>query len=86
MAAPLTTSSTRRLRWRPSAVSFVATGCVFPKPRAVIVDAANSLLGEKIAHGIRAALGELLIEFIGAHAVRVAFDLQSEARMREQNA
>ncbi len=46
----------------------------------------NSLLGEKIADGIRAALGELLIEFIGAHAVRVAFNLQSQASMRQQNA
>src|SRR5216684_1598784 len=34
MASPLTTSSTRRLRWRPSAVSLEATGCVLPKPRA----------------------------------------------------
>lgn len=46
----------------------------------------NSLLCEKIADGIRAALGKLLVVFIGAHTVRVAFDLQSEARMREQNA
>src|SRR5260370_31134308 len=38
MASPLTTSSTRRLRWRPSAVSLEATGCVLPKPWAVIED------------------------------------------------
>src|SRR6201997_894205 len=37
MASPLTTSSTRRLRWRPSAVSLEATGWVLPKPRAVMV-------------------------------------------------
>src|SRR5215467_15308296 len=36
MASPLTTSSRRRLRGRPSAVSFDATGCVLPKPRAVM--------------------------------------------------
>src|SRR5712691_105138 len=38
MASPLTTSSTRRLRWRPSAVSLEATGCVLPKPWAVMED------------------------------------------------
>src|SRR5437016_5080223 len=38
MASPLTTSSTRRLRWRPSEVSLDATGCVLPKPRAEIAD------------------------------------------------
>src|SRR5467141_238909 len=36
IASPLTTSSTRRLRWRPSAVSLEDTGCVLPNPRADI--------------------------------------------------
>jgi len=45
----------------------------------------NALLREKIAYRIRAALGELLIEVIRAHAIGVAFSLQSQARMREQN-
>src|SRR2546427_8989396 len=35
MASPLTTSSTRRLCWRPSGVSFEGPGCVLSKPRAV---------------------------------------------------
>src|SRR5580704_17308088 len=39
MAAPFTTSSTRRLRWRPSAVSLEATGWVLPKPWAVMEEA-----------------------------------------------
>src|SRR5260370_40632683 len=41
MASPLTTSSTRRLRWRPSGVSLEATGCVLPKPWAVMEDGAT---------------------------------------------
>ena len=45
----------------------------------------NSLLREKIAYRIRAAFRELLIEVIGAHAIGVAFNLQTQARMREQN-
>src|SRR5437016_3460985 len=45
----------------------------------------DALLGEKIADGIGAVVGELLIEFVAAHAVRVAFDLQREAGMREDN-
>src|SRR5713101_8308755 len=47
MAAPLTTSSTRRLRWRPSAVSLVATGCVLPKPRAVMEEAGTPCSARK---------------------------------------
>src|SRR5258708_33288554 len=38
MASPLTTSSTRRLRWRPSAGSVGATGCGLPKPGGVVGD------------------------------------------------
>jgi hypothetical protein len=41
ITSPETTSSTRRFCWRPSAVSFDATGCVFPNPFDVI-DAAGT--------------------------------------------
>src|SRR6266849_3748899 len=34
ITSPDTTSSTRRFRWRPAAVSFESTGCVFPNPLA----------------------------------------------------
>src|ERR1035437_9337526 len=40
ITSPETTSSTRRFCWRPSAVSFDATGCVLPNPCDVI-DAAG---------------------------------------------
>jgi len=46
----------------------------------------DALLGEKIADGIGAALGELLIEIIATDAVGVAFDLEREAGMREDDA
>ena len=39
------------------------------------VGTGNALFGEKIADGVGAALGELLIEIIAADAVGVAFDL-----------
>src|SRR6266478_2962793 len=45
-----------------------------------------ALLGEKVANGIGATLGELLIEIVAADAVGVAFDLESEAGMREDDA
>jgi hypothetical protein len=45
----------------------------------------HSLLREKIAHGISAPLGKLLIEFIGAHAVRVAFDLQIQSGVSQND-
>src|SRR6266581_2628158 len=35
----------------------------------------DALLGKKIAHGIGTAFGELLIEFVTADAIGVAFDL-----------
>src|SRR5437773_12008822 len=47
MASPLTTSSTRRLRWRPSAVSLVATGWFLPKPRAVMEEPATPCSARK---------------------------------------
>src|SRR6266851_1112473 len=48
--------------------------------------ASDALLSEKIADGIGAAFGELLIEIVAANAVGVAFDLESEAGMREDDA
>src|SRR6266700_3233352 len=45
-----------------------------------------ALFGEKFAHGTGAALGKLLIEFVAADAVGVAFDLKHEAGMRENDA
>src|SRR5260370_11938819 len=45
-----------------------------------------ALFGEKIADGVGAALGELLIEFVAADAIGVALDLEQEAGMREDNA
>src|ERR1700730_6930637 len=39
ITSPETTSSTRRFCWRPSAVSFDATGCVLPNSLEVIDDA-----------------------------------------------
>src|SRR6267142_5034251 len=46
----------------------------------------DALFGEKIADGIGAAFGELLVEIVAADAVRVALDLKREARMREDDA
>src|SRR5258708_35012788 len=46
----------------------------------------DTLLGEKIADGIGAVFGELLIEIVAADTVRVTFDLESEAGMRENDA
>src|SRR5216683_1778655 len=45
-----------------------------------------ALFSEKFAHGTGAALGKLLIEFVAADAVGVAFDLKHEAGMRENDA
>jgi len=46
----------------------------------------NAFFGKVVANGIRAALGELLIEIVGANAVRVAFDLQRQAFVGEEYA
>src|SRR5258708_37577596 len=51
MASPLTTSSTRRVRWGPSGVSLEATGCVLPEPWAVMGDGPTPLLGGKSRKG-----------------------------------
>jgi len=83
---PLTTSSTRRLRWRPSAVSLEATGWVLPKPRAVMEDADTPCSARNSRTETGAALGKLLIEFVAADAVGVAFDLKHEAGMRKNDA
>src|SRR5579859_4687210 len=46
---------------------------------------ADALFGEEVADGIGAAFGELLIEVVGADAVGVTFDLQSEAAVGKEN-
>ena len=46
----------------------------------------HALFGKKIADGIGAAFGELLIEIVAADAVGVAFDLERKAGMREDDA
>src|SRR6266478_3914733 len=46
----------------------------------------DALLGEKIADGIGAAFGELLIEIVAADAVGVTLDLEREAGMGEDDA
>src|SRR5258708_5356272 len=76
-----------------AAVALAAVGGVIRSDGLRLAEAAggdrggrDALLGEEIAHGIGAAFGELLIEFVAAYAVGVTFDLQSEAGMREDDA
>src|SRR5258708_5011237 len=76
-----------------AAVALAAVGGVVRSDGLRLAEAAggdrggrDALLGEEIAHGIGAAFGELLIEFVAAYAVGVTFDLQSEAGMREDDA
>ena len=45
----------------------------------------HTLVREEIADGAGAALGELLVEVVGAYAVGVAFDLEIEAGVSEEN-
>src|SRR5258708_39970791 len=45
-----------------------------------------ALFGEKIAGGVGAGLGGLLIEFVAADAIGVALDLEQEPGMRGDNA
>src|SRR5690348_7055466 len=42
----------------------------------------DAVLRKKITHRIGTALGELLIEFVGANAVGMAFNLEREAGVR----
>src|SRR5438105_3250148 len=76
-----------------AAVALTAFGCVVRSDRLRFAEAAcsdgragHALLGQKITHGVGTALGELLVEFLTADAVRVALDLEREARMREKDA
>src|SRR5260370_13192130 len=46
----------------------------------------DALLGEKVADGIGAAFGELLVEIVAADAVGVVLGGEREARMRENDA
>src|SRR5258708_1364694 len=64
MASPLTTSSTRRLRWRPSAVSLEATGCILPKPRAGMEGAGTPCSAGKWRAGL-AGVGGGVEEHVG---------------------
>lgn len=45
-----------------------------------------ALFREKIAHGTGTLLGKLLVEFIAAHAVRMAFNLKVQAWMGKEDA
>src|SRR5437899_4755156 len=76
-----------------AAVALAAFGRVVGGDRLRLAEAVSgngrrryALFGEKIANGIGAALGKLLIEFVAADAVGVALDLEREAGMREDDA
>jgi hypothetical protein len=45
----------------------------------------HALLGQEVTDGVGAAFGELLVEVIAADTVGVAFDLEREAGMREDD-
>ena len=49
------------------------------------VGGGDSLFGQEIAHGIGALLGELLIVVVGADAIGVAFQLELEARICQED-
>ena len=77
MSSPETMSSTRRLRCRPAAVSFVATGCDLPNPLAGDrVHLRNPLLDEIVAHRSGSLFREVLVVRLTTHAIGMAFDLQ----------
>src|SRR5258708_15595742 len=76
-----------------AAVALAAFGSVIGGDGLRLAEAAggdgggwDALLGEKIADGVGAAFRELLIEIVAADTVRVTFDLESEAGMREDDA
>src|SRR5258708_7960351 len=73
-----------------AAVALAAFGRVVGGDRLRLAEAVSgngrrgdALLGEKVADGIGAALGKLLIEIVAANAVGVALDLERETGMRE---
>ena len=76
-----------------AAVALAAFGSVVRSDRLCFAEAVggdgrsgHALLGKKIADGIGAAFGELLIEIVAANTVGVAFDLERETGMREDDA
>src|SRR5882762_1487394 len=76
-----------------AAVALAAFGGVIGGDGLVLAEAAggdgrtgDALLGKKIADGIGAAFGELLIEIVAADAVGVTLDLEREAGMRKDDA
>jgi len=70
-----------------SAVSLEATGCVLPKPRAVMVAGGDAFFGEVIADGVAERRSESCwVEVVGADAVGVAFDLEDEAFVGQEDA
>ena len=85
MRSPETTSSTRRFCCRPAAVSLVATGWPSPSPNAPrwpTGSAAPRDRHEPIRRGAR----EPLVGGFRADAVGVTFDLDSESRVRDEDA
>src|SRR5262249_53688570 len=46
----------------------------------------HAFFGEEVTDGIGTALRKLLVELVGADAIRMPLDLQRQARMGEQNA
>jgi len=61
VASPLTTNSTRRLRWRPSALSFEAAGCVLPAEFCGRFQ--SSIVDFGVGRGIRTASQQLITSF-----------------------
>src|SRR5260370_19410087 len=58
MASPLTTRSTRRLRWRTSAVALAVTGWGFPDPWGVFQDRNTPFAGGEVReHSVREVEG-----------------------------
>src|SRR5713226_7436628 len=76
-----------------AAVALAAFGRVVGGDRLRLAEAVSgngrrryALFGEKVANGIGATFGELLIEVVAADAVGVALDLERETGMRENDA
>src|SRR5260370_38199954 len=72
-----------------AAVALAAFGSVIGGDGLRLAEAAggdgggrDALLGEKVADGIGAAFGELLVEIVAADAGGLAFDLERNARTR----
>jgi len=61
-----------------------ATGCVLPKPREVMALAGTPCSARKSTQN-RRAVRKTLMRIVAADAVRVAFDLQCQAWMGEDD-